>query len=135
MNSFSNNINFSKISVSLITLLLLIWTLVDGNLIHLGILAFSSLVTTMLHFHYFESTDDKHPLNRIDFVLQLLFIFAKHFADKEECSSNHHGINGGNAPLQQVCTGSAHYNTGNVEPVNGIFVKIAAEFFMVKEII
>lgn len=75
MNSFSNNINFSKISVSLITLFLLIWTLVDGNLIHLGILAFSSLVTTMLHFHYFESTDDKHSLNRIDFGLQLLFIF------------------------------------------------------------
>ena len=75
MNSFSNNINFSKISVSLITLLLLIWTLVDGNLIHLGIPAFSSLVTTMLHFHYFEATDDKHPLNRIDFGLQLLFIF------------------------------------------------------------
>ena len=75
MNSFSNNINFSKISVSLITLFLLIWTLVDGNLIHLGILAFSSLVTTMLNFHYFEATDDKHPLNRIDFGLQLLFIF------------------------------------------------------------
>ena len=75
MYSFSSKINFSKISVTLITLFLLIWTLVDGNLIHLGMLAFSSLVTTMLHFHYFESTYDKHPLNRIDFGLQLLFVF------------------------------------------------------------
>lgn len=62
-----------KIVVFVVTILLFIWTIIDSNLIHLGGLAFASLV--MLMFHFYESTSDKNIFNKIDFILQLFLVF------------------------------------------------------------
>ena len=51
------------------------WTIIDSNLIHLGGLAFASLVMLMFHFHFYESTSDKNIFNKIDFILQLFLVF------------------------------------------------------------
>ena len=59
-----------KIVVFVVTILLFIWTI-----IHLGGLAFASLVMLMFHFHFYESTSDKNIFNKIDFILQLFLVF------------------------------------------------------------
>ena len=64
-----------KIIVFVVTILLFIWTIIDSNLIHLGGLAFASLVMLMFHFHFYESTSDKNIINKIDFILQLFLVF------------------------------------------------------------
>ena len=64
-----------KIIVFVVTILLFIWTIIDSTLIHLGGLAFASLVMLMFHFHFYESTSDKNIFNKIDFILQLFLVF------------------------------------------------------------
>lgn len=72
-------LNVAKIFVPIITVvpLLLMFTVSDRIIV--AFLCFSSLITTMMHFNVFEDTSDTHPLNRIDLVLQVVFLLASFF--------------------------------------------------------
>lgn len=65
-----------KILVDIITWALLIAILVIKQPIIVAFLAFSSLITIMLHFNIFEDTRDTNPLTRIDLGVQVVFILV-----------------------------------------------------------
>lgn len=72
-------LNVAKIFVPIITVVLLLLMLSISDPVIVAFLCFSSLITTMLHFNVFEDTSDTHPLNRIDLVLQVVFLLASFF--------------------------------------------------------
>ncbi|MGJ3706057.1 hypothetical protein ACLOC7_05595 [Levilactobacillus brevis] len=48
--------------------------LLARNPILTAFLCFSSLITAMIHFNVIEDTADTQPLNRIDLILQVVFV-------------------------------------------------------------
>ncbi|MFC6275213.1 hypothetical protein ACFQET_06745 [Levilactobacillus tangyuanensis] len=63
-----------KILVDVMTWVLLIAIFVIKDPITVAFLAFSSLITIMLHFNIFEDTRDTNPLAKIDLGVQVAFI-------------------------------------------------------------
>ncbi|KRN02701.1 hypothetical protein FD13_GL001695 [Levilactobacillus senmaizukei DSM 21775 = NBRC 103853] len=62
--------------MDIITWALLIAILMIKQPIIVAFLAFSSLITIMLHFNIFEDTRDTNPLTRIDLGVQVVFILV-----------------------------------------------------------
>lgn len=58
-----------------------------------------------------------------------------HFPQEIADGGDGHGIEGRNAPVQQVCNQKANHNTGNIEPVDGCLSVATLEFVPVAEIV
>lgn len=69
-------ITVSKVAVAVMTLVVLIAAVINGNEIVAVFLSLAALILAMLHFSVFEDTRDTHWLNRVDFGLQFLTVIV-----------------------------------------------------------